>query len=77
MYKKRPDIDCAKIGMLTISGINYSNSGYASDLYYYQGKESLFKAERLAKNMSKEKGQQLIAFIRESNERMERMTEIN
>ena len=33
MYKKRPDYDCAIIGLLTVSGVEYGNLGYASDLY--------------------------------------------
>ena len=55
MYKKRPDYDCAIIDLLTVSGVEYGNLGYASDLYYCQGEESLYKAGRLAKNMPEEK----------------------
>ena len=71
MYKKRPDYDCAIIGLLTVSGVEYGNLGYANDLYYCQGEESLYKAGRLAKNMPEEKGQELIAFIKKSNNEME------
>ena len=35
------------------------------------GEESLYKAGRLAKNMPEEKGQELIAFIKKSNNEME------
>ena len=28
MYKKRPDYDCAIIGLLTVSGVEYGNLGY-------------------------------------------------
>ena len=73
--KKRSDTHCAKISLLTVSGIEYENAGYASDLYYYQGKESINKAERLAEKMPKEKGQELIDFIRESNKEMEELND--
>ncbi|CAB1251797.1 conserved protein of unknown function [Ruminococcaceae bacterium BL-6] len=68
---KRSAFDCAKIWLMALSGIEYSNMGYAEDLQYYQGNDSIFKAERLATKMSKDKGNMLISFICESNKNME------
>lgn len=69
-YRRRSDIDCARIALLTVSGVNYGNSGYANDLMYYQGEESVYKAQRLAAQMPEDKGQKLVRFVVESNDRM-------
>ena len=71
-YRRRSDCDCAKITLLTVSGVEYSNLGYAADLQYYQGAESIYKAKELAARMPDDKGRELVDFIRESNERMEK-----
>jgi hypothetical protein len=68
---KRSINDCARIGLMTVSGVESQNMGYCNDLYYYQGDESIYKAERIAACMPKEQGEQLINFIKKSNEKME------
>jgi len=68
---KRNDTDVIHINALSISGIQYSTMGYVFDLHYYQGNDSIFKAERLASKMPKDKGDKLIDYVRKSNERME------
>lgn len=68
----RPTFDQAKIGLLTSCAVEYGNMGYADDLQYYQGEDSIFKAERLAQKLPKEQAEELISLVRDSNERMER-----
>jgi len=63
--------ECAKIGLIALFGVEYGNSGYAEDLQYYQGEQSIFKAKQLAKHMSKEKGNELVDLIKQSNLKME------
>lgn len=70
--KKRSDFDCAKIGLMTASGVEYGNGGYCADLCYYQGAESIYKAERVASKMQIDAGERLIKFITESNKKMEK-----
>jgi len=70
---KRSLEDCVKIGLLTMFGVEYGNIGYAEDLKYYQGEQSVFKAQQLAKHMSKEKGNELVNLIQQSNLEMESM----
>jgi hypothetical protein len=68
---KRSVNDCARIGLMIAAGVEFQNIGYCNDLYYYQGAESIYKAERIASCMPQEQGKQLINFIKESNEKME------
>jgi hypothetical protein len=68
---KRSDLDCFKIVTLAQEGMDYRNMGYVSDLQFCQGEESIFKAKRLAEKMSKDKGNELINLVYESNARME------
>lgn len=68
---KRPDVDAFRINTLAQVGIEYSNQGYVDDLQYYQGEESVLKAQRMASKMPKDKGEELIKLVRESNARME------
>lgn len=70
---KRPIADRAKIGLLTNTGVEYSTMGYASDLQFYQGPDSIFKAERIARTMRKDRGDELITLVKDSNARMETM----
>lgn len=68
---KRSDIDIFKIVTTAQMGIKYGNMGYVDDLAYYQGEDSIFKAQQIATRMSKEKGEELIRLVRESNAKME------
>ena len=64
--------DKVKIGLLALLGAEYGVSGYVDDLHYYQGEESIRKAEILAKHMDNKKmGDNLISLIKESNAKME------
>lgn len=69
---RRPEKDQAWIWALSLSGIEYGIIGYYDDLKYYQGDESIFKADRIAKRLPKDKGDALIEFVKQSNSRMER-----
>ena len=68
---KRSDMDCFRIVTLAQLGAESDNMGYVSDLAYYQGEESIYKAKRIAEKMPKDKGDELISLVRESNARME------
>lgn len=68
---KRPINDCVRIGLMTAAGIEYQNMGYCNDLMYYQGDESIYKAKRIAACIPEKQGEQLVAFIEESNKKME------
>ena len=68
--KKRTNEEIFKINTMTLAS-DYSSIGYVDDLQYYQGKESIFKAKQIAAKMPKEKGKELIEFVRESNQRIE------
>lgn len=69
--EKRPDIDIFKIVTTAQLGIEYGNMGYVDDLQYYQGEDSIFKAQQIATRMSKEKGDELVRLVRESNLKIE------
>ena len=69
-YRRRSDSDCAMIRLLIATGVDYGNLGYADDLMYYQGADSIYKAQRLAALMPEDKGRKLVQFIAESNDRM-------
>ena len=67
----RPIGEHLTIYALALSGMEYENVGYTDDLKYYQGKDSIFKAERIASKGDPIKGKELIDFITESNRKME------
>ena len=68
---KRPDIDIFKIVTTAQLGMEYGNMGYVDDLQYYQGEDSIFKAQQIAAHMPEDKGKELIDLVKESNEKME------
>lgn len=70
----RSQEDKAKIGLLAVCGADYGVSGYVEDLGYYQGEDSIRKAEILAQHMNTETGEALMRLVRESNAKMEEIS---
>ena len=68
---KRPDIVIFRITTLAQTAIEYTNQGYVDDLQYYQGEESIFKAQQIASNMPTAKGEELVNLVLRSNATME------